>query len=82
MPLKGGEPGIWLPLTLNKQLLLVQYACFTWLYCGAEGGTPAGKSPRRKKRDGRMDEDVGRQKMGTLGARDRGDAIEPLKMPL
>lgn len=29
---------------------------FTWLYCGAEGRTPTGKSPRRQKRGRRMDE--------------------------
>lgn len=51
---KGGEPGIWLPLTLNKQLLW-----FTRLYRGAEGGTPTGKSPRRQKHGRRMDEEVG-----------------------
>ena len=47
---KGGKTGIWLSLVLNKQLLS---GCTAVLR-----GTPTGKSPRRCKEGGRMDEEL------------------------
>lgn len=65
---KGGEPGIWLPLALNKQLLSDSHGCTMVL----REEHPLGNHLGDKKLCERMDRDGRGAYVGSRGGRDLG----------